>query len=78
MNNAATFCVIVSITLISIYSLVMTSTGIQESLGINGSCGQGNVTGDKNDTLISDLMNSSYLKNLTADNPQLAEIVKFC
>jgi len=78
MNNAATFCVIVSITLISIYSLVTISNEIQESFGINGSCGQGNVSGEKNDTLISDLMNSSYLKNLSADNPQLAEIVKIC
>lgn len=77
MNNVATFCLIVSISF-SIYSLATISNGIQESFGINGSCGQGNVTGEKNDTLLSDLMNSSYLKNLTGDNPQLAEIVKFC
>lgn len=39
--------------------------------------GGGNMTEGMNQTLISNL-SPDYIKNLTTDNPQLAELVKTC
>jgi hypothetical protein len=51
---------------------------IQDTFGINGTCGGGNMTEGMNQTLISNLISPDYVKNLTTDNPQLAELVKTC
>jgi hypothetical protein len=56
----------------------MSNRVIQETFGINGTCGGGNMTDGKNQTLISNLSSQGYFKNLTSDNPQLAELVKTC
>jgi hypothetical protein len=79
MNKVTPLFAIVSIVLISASSLTIISTGvIQDTFGINGTCGGNNITEGVNQTLISNLTIHEYFKNLTADNPQLAEIVKAC
>ncbi|MGI8719402.1 MAG: hypothetical protein ACR2KF_02650 [Nitrososphaeraceae archaeon] len=56
----------------------MSNRVIQDVVGINGTCMKNNVTEGMNQTLISDLISPGYFKNLTSDNPQLAELVKAC
>ncbi|MDW0179152.1 MAG: hypothetical protein QOK80_11190 [Nitrososphaeraceae archaeon] len=51
---------------------------IQDTFGIDGTCGEGNMTERINQTLVSNLKSQGYFKNLTTDNPQLAELVKAC
>jgi hypothetical protein len=79
MNNVTTLCAIVSVILIPGPTLTIISNGvIQDTFGINGTCGEGNMTERINQTLISNLKGQGYFKNLTTDNPQLAELVKTC
>jgi len=78
MNNVTTLCAIVSVILISVSALAFVPNRvIQDTFGINGTCGGGNMTEGMNQTLISNL-SPDYIKNLTTDNPQLAELVKTC
>ena len=51
---------------------------IQDTFGIDGTCGEGNMTERINQTLVSNLKSQGYFKNLTTDNPELAELVKVC
>ena len=51
---------------------------IQDTFGLDGTCGEGNMTERINQTLVSNLKSQGYFKNLTTDNPQLAELVKAC
>ncbi|MDP9306424.1 MAG: hypothetical protein M3O68_08795 [Thermoproteota archaeon] len=79
MNNVTTFCAFVSVILICMSVLAFVSHRvIQDTFGINGTCGGGNLTKGMNQTLISNLISPDYIKNLTTDNPQLAELVKTC
>jgi hypothetical protein len=79
MNKVTTLCAIVSVILISVIAFaIMSNRVIPETFGINGTCGGGNMTDGKNQTLISNLNSQGYFKNLTTDNPQLAELVKTC
>ena len=79
MNKVTPLFAIVSIVLISVSSLAITSNRvIQDTFGINGTCGGSNITEGVNKTLISNLTIHEYFKNLTTDNPQLAELLKTC
>jgi hypothetical protein len=79
MNNIKTLCAIVSVIMISVSALaIVPDRVIQDTFGINGTCGAGNMTEGMNQTLISNLRSQGYFKNLTMDNPQLAELVKTC
>ena len=51
---------------------------IHDTFGIDGTCGEGNMTERINQTLVSNLKSQGYFKNLTTDNPELAELVKVC
>lgn len=75
MNVFWSFVIII---LVSVPTLTIISNRvIQDTFGINGTCGGGNMTERMNQTLISNL-SQAYIKNLTTDNPQLAELVKTC
>ena len=79
MNNVTILCAIVSVIVISVLTLTMISNRvIQDTFGINGTCGGSNITEGVNQTLISNLTIHEYFKNLTTDNPQLAELLKTC
>ena len=79
MNNVTILCAIVSVIVNSVSTLTMISNRvIQDTFGINGTCDGGNMTERINQTLISNLKSQGYFKNLTTDNPQLAELVKTC
>lgn len=68
-----------SVIVISVPTLTMISNRvIQDTFGIDGTCGEGNMTERINQTLVSNLKSQGYFKNLTTDNPQLAELVKAC
>ena len=75
MNVFWSFVIII---LVSVPTLTIISNRvIQDTFGINGTCGGNNMTEGVNQTLISNL-SQDYIKNLTTDNPQLAELVKAC
>ena len=79
MNNVTTICAIVSVILITVSTLVILANRIiQDTFGINGTCGGDNMNEGMNQTVISNLISPDYIKNLTTDNPQLAELVKTC
>lgn len=68
-----------SVIVISVPTITMISNRvIQDTFGINGTCDEGNMTERINQTLVSNLKSHGYFKNLTTDNPQLAEVVKAC
>lgn len=79
MNNVTILCAIVTVIVISMPTLTMISNRvIQDTFNINKTCAEGSMTERINQTLISNLKSQGYFKNLTTDNPQLAELIKTC
>ena len=53
---------------------IITNRVIQDTFGINETCGAGNFTKGTNQTILN-LLNQDYLKKLTLDSPQLAQLL---
>lgn len=65
--------------MVSVHTLtIISNVDIQDTFGINGTCMGSNKTEATNQTLISNLTSQGYFRNLTTDNPQLADLIKLC
>ena len=74
--KAVIFWIFTSVILLSISLLLgIDNRIIQVTVGLNGTCVNGNLTKGTNQSMNISGLSDEYLKNLTTDNTQLANII---